>query len=263
MGNPGERGQYVPLDQVKEQLLRAAAGLLDQKPMAPPHPVSFGDALKAAGVPRTSAYRAFADERLEPQEVLTHELIRRVSGPALAGADQPGDRGLDLLEELDDVDPEGLAWICQEFVRLAASDFGEAMLESTGARLYTMALFSEPNAHLQQTVTEVEREALGDEPLAGLNVQPMLDACGLRLIPSVDEVTAARTILSVGLGSFMYPSMAIEGQFTQLRTGREGQLQPWTLGGILLMGFALMVLEPDPEAEISADLSTLTFPPRT
>ncbi|MEM7092602.1 MAG: hypothetical protein AAF567_06340 [Actinomycetota bacterium] len=260
MSKRGSRGQYVPLDDVKEQLLQAAAELFEQAPMAPPHPVSFGEALKAAGVPRTSAYRAFGDADVEPQEALTHELIRRVSGPALAGYDQRGDRGLDLLKSVEsdeDVDPARLAWVCQEFIRLAAADFGAAMVRSGGARLYTMSLFSEQNDALRTTIDEVERDALGDEPMAALNVQPMLDACGLRLIPSVDSSTAARSILSVGLGSFMYPSMASEGHYLDLPTGRDGEVQPWTLAGILLMGFARMVLEPDPDAAASADLSTL------
>ena len=53
--------------------------------------------------------------------------------------------------------------------------------------------------------------------------------------------------------------MAIEGQFVNLPTGPDGETQPWTLGGLLLMGFATMALEPDPEAEVSADLSLLRF----
>ncbi|MEM9135427.1 MAG: hypothetical protein AAF962_07170 [Actinomycetota bacterium] len=256
----GGGGKYVPLKYVREQLLKAAAELLEEASIAPPHPVTFRDAIARAGVPRSSAYRAFDVEGMDPQDAFTHALIRRVSGPAISGDDQERDRGLDMMMELDDVDPEQLAWVFQEYARLAGADFGEAMMASSGARLFTMALLSEQTPELQETVRDVE-EALGEDPLDGLDVRPVLDLCGLRVIPSVGDWAAARTVLSVGLASFLQPAMAIEGRFADLPTGPDGDLQPWTLGGLLLMGFGLMTLEPDPEAEVSADLSLLRFPP--
>lgn len=259
MGASGRAGKYVPLKYVKEQLLRAATELLEDGPITPPHPVTFSDAIKKAGVPRSSAYRAFTVEGMEPQDAFTHELIRRVSGPAISGDDQERDRGLDMMMELGDAGPEELAWAYQEYARLAGADFGEAMLESAGARLFTMALLSEQTPELQETVRNVEG-ALGDDPLAGLDVRPMLDLCGLRVIPAIGDWSAARTVLSVGLASFVQPAMAIEGNFAELPTGPDGELQPWTVPGLLLMGFALLALEPDPEAEVSADLSVLPFP---
>ncbi len=262
MAASGGGRKYVPLTYVREQLLRAAIDLLEDGPITPPHPVSFGQAIKRAGVPRSSAYRAFDVEGVDPQDAFTHELIRRVSSPAISGGDQDRDRGLDMMMELGDADPVELAWAFQEFARLAGADFGEAMVESAGARLFTMALLSEQTPELEKTVREVEG-ALGDDPLDGLDVRPMLDLCGLRVIPAIGDQAAARTVLSVGLASFMQPAMAIEGRFADLPSGRGGELQAWTLGGLLLMGFALMALEPDPDAEVSADLSVLRFPWRS
>ena len=136
----GAGGKYVPLKYVKEQLLSAGAELLNEQPITPPHPVAFRDAIEKAGVPRSSAYRAFTVDDLDPQAAFTYELIRRVSGPAISGNDQERDRGLDMMMELDDLDSAGLALAFQEYVRLAGADFSVAMVESAGARLFTMAL---------------------------------------------------------------------------------------------------------------------------
>ncbi|MEM8926139.1 MAG: hypothetical protein AAGD35_21765 [Actinomycetota bacterium] len=261
MGRPGG-GKYVPLTYVREQLLGAAVELLGDAPITPPHPVTFGDAIKKAGVPRSSAYRAFDVDGMEPQDAFTQELIRRVSGPAISGNDQARDRGLDMMMEIVDTSPEGLALAYQEYSRLAGADFSEAMAGSAGARLFTMALLSERTAELEATVREVEG-ALGDDPLDGLDVRPMLELCGLRVVPAIGDWVAARTVLLVGLGSLMQPSMAIDGDIAELPTGPDGAPQPWTIGGLLLMGLSLMVLEPDPDAEVSADLSVLGFPWRT
>lgn len=249
----------MPLTYVREQLLQAAIELLDDRPISPPHPVTFGDAIKRAGVPRSSAYRAFSVEGVDPQEAFTHELIRRVSGPAISGNDQERDRGLDRMMELGEMGPEELAFAFQEYARLAGADFGEAMAESAGARLYTMALLSEQTPELAQTVRDVEG-ALGDDPLDGLDVRPMLDLCGLRVVPALGDLAVARTVLSVGLASFMQPSIGADDGSVELATGPDGGLQPWTVGGLLLMGFAMLALEPDPDAERSADLSVLRFP---
>ncbi|MEM7274741.1 MAG: hypothetical protein AAF547_16775 [Actinomycetota bacterium] len=261
MAAAGGGGKYVPLTYVREQLLQAASELLQDGPITPPHPVSFGEAIKRAGVPRSSAYRAFDIDGVEPQDAFTHALIRRVSGPAISGDDQERDRGLDMLLELDEAGPAELALAFQEYARLAGADFGEAMGTSAGARLYTMALLSEQTPELEKTVRAVEAD-LGDDPLDGLDVRPMLLRCGLRITPAIGDWAAARTVLSVGLASCMQPAMAAESDAVELPTGPDGELQPWTLGGLLLMGFALMALEPDPAAEVSADLSVLRFPNR-
>lgn len=242
--------------------MTAAIELLAGGSITPPHPVSFGDAIKKAGVPRSSAYRAFDVDGVDPQDAFTQELIRRVSGPAISGDDQERDRGLDMMMELATSDPVELAWAFQEFVRLAGADFGEAMVGSAGARLFAMALMSERTPGLDDTVREVEA-FLGDDPLEGLDLRPMLDACGLRANPAIGDMGAARGVLSVGLASIMRPAQATEGGFVDLPSGPGGEMQAWTLGGLLLMGFALMAVEPDPNAEVSADLSVLHFPWRS
>jgi len=252
-------GKYVPIKYVKERLLCAAIELLDERPILPPHPVAFGEAIKRAGVPRSSAYRAFDIEGMEPQEAFTHELIRRVSGPAISGNDQAGDRGLDMMMGLGESGPEELAWAFQEYVRLAGEDFGQAMVDSAGARLFTMALLSEPSPQLEETVRLVE-SALGEDPLDGLDVRPMLALCGLRVIPAIGDWAATRSVLAIGLSSFMQPAMAGDGRSIELPSGPGGEQQQWTPAGLQLLGFSLLALEPDPDAEVSADLSVLSFP---
>ncbi|MEM9519658.1 MAG: hypothetical protein AAGA37_10095 [Actinomycetota bacterium] len=259
MTEPASGGKYVPLTYVREQVLQAGVELLEESAVPPPQPIKLVDAIKRAEVPRTSAYRAFGVDGLEPQEAFTHELIRRAGGSAISGNDQPRDRGLDFMMTLDELDEVGLAWAWQEYARLAGADFSKAMVESPGARLFTMALLSERTEELQATIDEVEG-ALGPDPLDGLDVRPMLDVCGLRVNPAIGDSAAAQAVLSVGLGSFLQPASSIEGQFADLPTGPDGEMQPWTLGGLLLMGFSLTALEPDPTAVRSADLSALRFP---
>ncbi|MEM8705884.1 MAG: hypothetical protein AAGE98_05460 [Actinomycetota bacterium] len=259
MADSSTAGKYVPIQYVKKLVLSAGADLLAESPVAPPQPIRLADAIKRAGVPRTSAYRAFDIDGLEPQEAFTLELIRLAGGAAISGDDQDRDRGLDYMMTLEDLDAEGMAWAWQEYARLAGADFSKAMTESSGARLLTMALMSERSPELQSALADVE-QALGDDPLEGLDVRPMLDLCGLRAVPAVGDENVARAILSVGLSSFMQPQSAIEGNFAELPTGPDGEQQPWTLGGLLLMGLSAVVLEPDPDAEVSADFSVLRFP---
>lgn len=259
MAETTKAGKYVPIQYVKKLVLEAASELLAESSVSPPQPIRLVDAIKKAGVPRTSGYRAFGVDGLEPQEAFTHELIRLVGSAAVSGSQQERDRGLDYMMTLGDLDAAGLAWAWQEYARLAGADFSAAMVESPGARLLSMALLSERTPELRSTIEQVE-QSLGDDPLEGLDVRPMLQLCGLRVPAAIGDDDAARAILSVGLGSFLQPAMAAEGDFAELPTGPAGESQPWTLGGLLLMGFSLVALEPDPEADVAADLSVLHFP---
>lgn len=255
---------YTSADRVKDAVLDAGRKLLvAQGPAATSGiDVKLKDAIVAADVPKTSAYRVFSDDEHSPQSMFSSELVRSLltsgnhTDPAvtLDAAGEVLDAHVGSLAEGTDQDR---AVVLRELVRVATSVNNAQLAESIDFRIFVVVLASCSGPGVQvdpsiiDTVIGMEAEGSGFRTF----YEELASLFGLQLRPG--WTWSAFDAVATGAS---YGSALREGHnpHTPIMrpTGPNGEDQEWSVVGVLLEGLILTATERAADAARSADLST-------
>lgn len=249
--------------QARSALLAAGLELLEERGLESGLArVTLSEAVVRSGVPRPSAYRVFSNGDFDPQEefrtsVLVH-LLSEVSPAAAASAGFKAGREV-LSEEADRLasgDPDQLAFVLREVLRVCTETIWRMATPTVAAYFATVvSLAVDPDpypplveAHRALRVNAAKRNSEF--------YTQMMSLFGLRLRPGMDlDQFAAAFALQV--------SQVWDGNLTmgpepslKLPTGFDGEVRLWTPLGLSSVGFVLVSAEADPDAAVSARLTS-------
>lgn len=223
--------------------------------------ISFSDAIERARVPRTSAYRAFTDDDLEPQDAF------RVAVMLTAIERMTVDTSYvaPVLAELTGFDnsPAGRAAELRELIRrwsqaALTSNLANNELRALDALQSIASLSSDPDEVMLTALRGLQ--AKGNEAFLPL-YRAIMVSYGLRFREDFDLELLTSMIAAAGRAATVEWQLDLGSRRTMRPTGPGGAEQPWTLGGILVEGIARVTVEPDPDASVvSADISSWDMP---
>lgn len=263
-GSSNVKRPYTSADRVKGALLAAGRELLEAMGPATVSgiDVKLKDAIVAANVPKTSAYRVFADDERSPQSMFSAELVRTLltsgnhtdpevtlhaAGEVLAAHGESIATGTE----------QELAGVLRELIRVATSVNAAQLAESLDFRIYVGVLASISGSGPQidpsiiDTVVAMEAEDSGFVSL----YQELATIFGLRLRPGWTWSSFDAGATGASYGSALREA---HNPHTPIMrpTGPNGEDQAWTIVGVLMEGLILTAVEPAPDVERSADLSS-------
>lgn len=221
--------------------------------------VTLNDAIVESGVPRASAYRVYAEDDIDPQVAFRIELLTSyIEGDPLQSRREVAQAIADeTLAEFDTTDPRKLAAALREIIRVGAGDNLASLSADPNWKIIGPSLaVTGLSDWAPEELVAAHRGAVMASIEAFTPLYKVLGkACGLRLTqPFTWEMMglfAAQVAATVTFHSKCFPEL----QEIMRPTGPGGELQPWSQNAILVEGIVRLVSEPDPDAEVSADLS--------
>lgn len=246
--------------ETRERLLQAGLEVLTERGSSIDPLVELADVIAAAGVPRSSAYRAFKHETMSAQQAFSLELSKLLVSSDVSNVDATVDRAFEILAEspdlLDNGTPAELAQVLRELIRQCS----EANLSGLDRpRMVWLYL---------GTMIAVGQAAGTENPLAE-TLQPqnradsftdfyrqMVVSFGLRLRQgwTFEHLDAAISAIMMGAGARMVVDTHLEG--LKRPTGPNGEMQPWTTAAVLIESLVVGATEANPRVRNAADLST-------
>ena len=222
--------------------------------------ITLNDAVVESGVPRASAYRAFTDEDLDPQEAFRIELLisyiehdpleyRREAMLAVAEL---------ALAGLDSDHPVELAAGFREGIRLAFAGLTAPLQDDPNWRVVGPSLaLTALTEWAPSRLVEAHRAArLASVRFQLPLYQAVIAAAGLRLRPEFEWESWGLIVGSGVIVESITHRFHPELSAVMRPTGPDGELQPWSQAALLVEGLALTTLEADPDATVSADLAS-------
>ncbi|MEM8925734.1 MAG: hypothetical protein AAGD35_19700 [Actinomycetota bacterium] len=223
--------------------------------------VSFGAAVERSGVPRPSAYRIFSNGDFDPQEqyrmsLLLHLLDQEATRDRTKSTNIAEESLVDLSDHVGSRDPDRMAFAFRETVRrISNAVWAAAGIEEAAylAAAISLAVDPTPYPPLLDAYRRHRKAAVQSQEAL---YQLALTTFGLRLrAPFTVNDHASLVAMSLDQawdGRLVYGR---EPTF-QRATGLNGELMAWTPFGISCEGLLLVTTESDPEAEVSARLSS-------
>ncbi len=221
--------------------------------------VSLQDAILEAGVPRTSAYRAFESGVLDPQANFRRQLVAHLlSDVASDSRDALADVFGNERPDLGDRSAVDLARIARGVIRRAGEVNLELALADHRAFLYLVALAAgntEPDENPDMArILEANEEAQGKQ-YAQLG-RVFATTFGLRLRRGMSWSVFGGLAASAAHGVVARVRYNPSLREISRPTGAHGETQVWSALAMNFESLVLMAFEADPDAERSADLRT-------
>lgn len=255
---PSPKRQRLSAVETRSLVLKAGYELMQENGLSTGlDRVGINEAISRAGVSRTSAYRIFTDGAMEPYERFRLELVGHLLSDVAETTRAAINDTTEMLRSVPlDESSDQLALSLREVLRLAGKANEELARNDKRSFLLFASLAAantepEPNKVLNemleynetiQTDRFVELFASLAE-MFGLRVRPTIGwATFGALAASASHGVASRTNFNAGLRDISLP------------TGPDGVEQRWSPVAMNFMSLVLMAWEPDPDAELSADL---------
>ena len=251
--------RHVPAEKVRRALLDAGRELLFERGVEPGlGRVSLKDAITRAGVPRSSAYRIFSGDR-GPLETFRFELLSDLEDtiaaqPTIDAAEQVLN---DYASDIDSGDPRRMALALRELIRVALAVNIESIAASNEWHVFMSSLAAAGfEAQRDPALAELHQSAADNRRHRFIPVYQSISAMfGLRLrAPLSWDDFAACVIMTSDSAGLRFD---LERRLRELPrpTGPRGEVQPWNGGALAFEGLVMGLLEPDPDASASADLT--------
>lgn len=246
----------------RRALLDAGLDLLKSHGVAPGlDRVTLKEAIELSGVPRSTAYRLYEGGKGQLEEYradLLADLDNSVDPSATRTAVQQ------TLAEVEPLiasgEPASLATALREVVRVAVNTNMESVADSLEWRVYMSSLASlGTGLDSDPDLTEAFRVAASEfgERFVDL-FETIAGTFGIRTRPTLSlqdfGALASSVVEGVALRQHINPRLA----GVKRPTGADGELQSWNAAAIAIEGLLLTWTERDPNATVSADLSTWT-----
>ncbi len=222
--------------------------------------ITLNAAIVESGVPRASAYRVFDRDDLDPQVAFRTDLLityiesdplarRRAAAQAITD---------DVLDALQTDDPIALANALRESIRLGFAGNVVSLVDDPDWRIIGP---SWATTALTDWAPEKLVEAHREGDLASVRYfvplyQQVSAACGLLLRPELDWTTFALLANSTAASATFYVKYHPELRSIVRPTGPGGEDRQWSHAAVLVEGLAMTSFIPDPDAQVSADLSS-------
>lgn len=235
--------------------------LFDRGSNADPIGVELAQVIANSGVARSSAYRAFSDASLSPQEAYTTALAESLISTETHGdVEATTAAAFEVIgantEIFDNGSPAELAVLLRQLIRAVVDANIAALQQSKLVWVYLAVLASvgqskDPTNH---PLTETLRSADRTEVMARM-YQDLAELFGLRLRPgwSWSRLDAAVSACVMGTGARMGLIDDLTGIMRD--TGPNDELEEWSACGALVEGLLLVALEQNPRVRNAADLS--------
>lgn len=259
--SPYRKRQRLSQEDTREAVIEAGKKLLLERGLDTGLGlVSLNDAIVESGVARASAYRVFTDDDIDPQVAFRTELLIRyiLADPIELRSEAAEAIVRQAAPGFETNDPVELAHHLREIVRLAFAGNVAGFAEDPNWRIvgpsWAATALAEwapqelIDAHRAGTVHTAEYYI----PL----YKQVVAACGLRLRAEFTWQTMALLTNSTSTVASFYKRYHPELHKVMRPTGPDGELVPWSHAAILMEGLVLTVLEADPQAAVSADLSS-------
>ena len=256
-------GPVSTLGEVRVQLIEAGLELLTVRGVdIGLDAVGLSDAISAAGVSRSTAYRSLADEELSPQAVLRQDVQRamltRHNGPAMGVAIlEAVQSDLERHGSLDDLDVSERTRVMRSIIRVGANASYDGVINSTERAVLTSlygALQSSPSSDEDWRLDAVkagERHLTGELTELYAALMTLFD---YRTKPNctLEQLTVAGAALVEGLA--MRHNLNDHGGAVDLPTGPDGAPESWSLFAIAFEKLVVGLLEPADSENPYADL---------
>lgn len=259
--SPHQKRQRLSHDEARAALLAAGQKLLVERGLdSGLGLVTLNAAIVESGVPRASAYRVFDRDDLDPQVAFRTDLLityiesdplskRRAAAQAITE---------DVLEALDTDDPIDLATALREAVRLGFAGNVVSLVDDPNWRIIGPSWAATALTDwAPDDLVEAHREA---DRASVRYLVPMYKevaaACGLLLRPEMDWTSFALLANSTAVSATFYVKYHPELRSITRPTGPGGEDQPWSHAAVLIEGLVMTSFMADPDAAVSADLSS-------
>lgn len=218
--------------------------------------VSLQAAVDAAGVSRASAYRAFSSDDADPQESFRLAVVT-----ALIESVEP--RVGDVMEAIAPVlmqpndTPAQRAMVLREIVRVWTARNLAGVVEDRTLKLIdaiTAALVSDPQRDETTFITLKASNERSMEAFMPL-YQAMMETFGMRPRAGTSLAQIASMFRATIAMSIQEWSLELTNRSFHRPTGPHGEVQEWTLPGIIIEGIILTCIESDPDAKVRTDLT--------
>ncbi len=221
--------------------------------------ISLADAIERADVPRTSAYRAFSDGDRDPQDTFRQAVLLESVRRTDVDTSMVATVFAGLASSTFDNTPAGQAAEFRELIR----QWSGAALESNRAndQLRAVEAITQVTALSRHPEPEVVEALMASFAQSHAEFEPLyqitVDRYGLRFRPGFDVAYLTSSLRAVAGMAITEWEIELKTRTVTRPTGHGGADQEWTLTGVIAEAIALLILEPDPNAEgIAADLST-------
>jgi len=244
----------------RRALLNAGLELLKSRGVAPGlDRVTLKDAIELSGVPRSTAYRLYEGGRGQLEEYRADLLSD------LDSSVDTGPTGMAIEQVLADVaplieshDPSKLASALREVIRVLAHTNVESVAQSLEWRVYMSSLAS-VGTGVEADAAMTEAFRLAAQQFGDRFVELFAELGSIFGLRPRDPLTlhdlgalVSSTIEGTALHQPVEPRLAD----MKRTTGVDGQLQSWSAAGIAIEGLVVSWFEPDPHANVSADLGS-------
>lgn len=259
--SPYKKRPRLSQDATREALIEAGKRLLlDRGLDTGLGLVSLNDAIVESGVARASAYRVFTNDDIDPQVAFRTELLiryinadpvelRSEAAEAIVTASASG---------FETDDPVELAHHFRDMLRLAFAGNVAGFAEDPNWRIVGPSWAATALADwAPKELIDAHRDGTIHTAHYYLPLyRQVTSACGLRLKPEFTWDEMALLTNSTSTVASFYKRYHPELHEIMRPTGLDGELVPWSHAAILMEGLVLTLLEPDPGAKVSADLSS-------
>lgn len=259
---PNRPGPESTRADVRQQLLEAALELLSQEGVDLRfHHISLSQTIEAAGVTRTTAYRSLADDDLNPQEVLHHELQRIL----MERHHQPETRQLieAAVTEVMQRDGECLingdvasrTSLLREVIRVGGNVSYANIVKSTERAVLTslygvLRSSTRSDWRVEATMTG---EAVLNKAFSDL-YRGLGETFSYQSKPGLTFDQLATAAVGLAEGIAMRDGLNPHIEMVQRPTGPDGELREWSLFSTGFEGLAMGMLEPQNPQNPFADL---------
>lgn len=244
---------------VRESVIAAGLELLHERGVSTSLGVTLTEAINRSGVPRSSAYVALGGPDGKPLERFHREILGRLD----SSEDQT--QTLAAVEEvvvemgplLESKDPVQWGVVMREIIRRTlAANLAEARSQSNW-RIF-LALLAALGTRPERDLAENEAlrfSAMMDEGEFGDTYLALFTLFGIRLVPGVSIDTFS--VATASVTSVMALRVDIDDRLEKIErpSGPNGETELWNMAAVAFEGFILTCTEPDPNAEISADIT--------
>jgi len=218
--------------------------------------ISLGEAISRSEVSRASAYRAFRDDDAEPQDAFRLAVLLEVIARTTIDTSVVAD----VLASLDPnewgSDPDGQAGELREIIRRWTDDNLQTNLSNDLVRAVdvTRALISlapNPDLEILEAIKHsLERSQQEFRPY----MEALAERYGIRPRAWTTLEQVQRIFVSITAMAMMEWELDESTRVIMRPTGPNGEMREWTLNGTLIESLCLITIEPDPNAEVSANV---------
>ena len=244
---------------VRESVIAAGLELLHERGVSTSLGVTLTEAINRSGVPRSSAYVALGGAEGTPLERFHGEVLGRLDltedqTETLAAVQEVVVEMAPLLESKD---PTQWGIVMREIIRRTLATNVAEVGKQKNWRIFLALLAA---LGTRQDRNEAETEALRFATMMNQGefsdtYLALFTLFGIRLVPGVTIDTFSVSVSSIV--SAVALRVDFDERFEQIErpTGPSGEVELWNVAAIAFEGFILTCTEPDPDAEVSADIT--------